>query len=196
MIMTTGASTEDEIIRCARTLLIEGGYNGFSYADIAETVGIRKASIHYYFPTKVALVRTLVARYRDEAEAGFAELTRHNPDPMDQLRAYVGFWADCIHDGTVTFCLCALLATQIPVLPDEVVVEVKAYFQVLSTWLTTVLESGCEQGRFTLSDPAALEADKFMAAVHGAMLSARAYGDPKIFGLITEPLLEGLAARN
>ena len=194
MIMTTGPSTEDEIIRRARALLIDGGYNGFSYADIAQSVGIRKASIHYYFPTKVDLVRTLVARYRDEAAAGFAELTRHNPDPMDQLRAYVGFWADCIHDGNVTFCLCALLATQMPILPQEVVVEVKAYFQMLSTWLTTVLESGCEQGSFTLSDPA-LEADKFMAAVHGAMLSARGYGDPKIFGSITEPLLENLATR-
>ena len=29
-----------------------------------------------------------------------------------------------------------------------------------------------------------------MAAVHGAMLSARAYGDPTVFALITEPLLE------
>ena len=29
-----------------------------------------------------------------------------------------------------------------------------------------------------------------MAAVHGAMLSARAYGDPKIFGVVTGPLLE------
>jgi hypothetical protein len=29
-----------------------------------------------------------------------------------------------------------------------------------------------------------------MAAVHGAMLSARAYGDPKIFGVVTGPLLD------
>jgi TetR/AcrR family transcriptional repressor of nem operon len=175
--------------------LINGGYNGFSYADIAESIGIRKASIHYYFPTKVDLVRTLVARYREEADAGFAELTRHHPDPLDQLRAYVGFWAACILDGTNTFCLCALLATQIPVLPDSVVAEVKAYFQVLSTWLTGVLESGCERGRFTLSDSPETEAEKFMAAVHGAMLSARAYGDAKVFALVTDPLLDGVVAR-
>jgi TetR/AcrR family transcriptional regulator, transcriptional repressor for nem operon len=34
-----------------------------------------------------------------------------------------------------------------------------------------------------------------MAAVHGATLSARAYGDAKVFTLITDPLLDGLAAR-
>jgi TetR/AcrR family transcriptional regulator, transcriptional repressor for nem operon len=32
-----------------------------------------------------------------------------------------------------------------------------------------------------------------MATVHGAMLSARAYGDPKMFGVITAPLLERLS---
>lgn len=187
-------TTEDEILRCARSLLINGGYNGFSYADIAESVGIRKASIHYYFPSKVDLASALVARYRHEADAGFAEMTRRHPDPTDQLRAYIGFWADCILDGTNTFCLCALLATQIPVLPQEVVIEVKAYFQVLSTWLATVLENGREHGRFTFDGTPQTEAEKFMAAVHGAMLSARAYGDPAVFTLITEPLLEGITA--
>jgi TetR/AcrR family transcriptional repressor of nem operon len=30
--------------------------------------------------------------------------------------------------------------------------------------------------------------------VHGAMLSARAYGDAKAFGAVTRPLLERIAA--
>jgi hypothetical protein len=52
--------------------------------------------------------------------------------------------------STNTFCLCALLATQIAVLPTEVVAEVTAYFRVLSKWLTTVLENGCTRGSFIL----------------------------------------------
>ena len=82
--MTASASTSDEILRCARSLLIEGGYNGFSYADIAKVVGIRNASIHHHFPSKADLVRTLVARYREEAEAGIAALERQFPDPAQQ----------------------------------------------------------------------------------------------------------------
>jgi hypothetical protein len=31
--------------------------------------------------------------------------------------------------------------------------------------------------------------------VEGAMLSARAYGDGKVFAVVTEPLLAGLTAR-
>jgi TetR/AcrR family transcriptional repressor of nem operon len=39
--------TSDDILACARSLIVAGGYNGFSYADIADVVGIRKASIHH-----------------------------------------------------------------------------------------------------------------------------------------------------
>jgi len=189
------ATTEDDILRSARTLLVDGGYNGFSYADVAASVGIRKASIHYYFPTKVDLVSRLVARYREEAAAGFAELTRAHPDPLDQLKAYVGFWSACIADGTNPFCLCALLATQMPVLPEAVVAEVRTYFEVLSTWVRAVLDDGRARGDFILADSVDVEAERFMAAVHGAMLSARASGNPKVFALVTEPLLAGLTAR-
>ena len=70
--MANASTTADDILQCARSLIIAGGYNGFSYADIAEVVGIRKASIHHHFPTKADLVRILAARYREEAEAGIA----------------------------------------------------------------------------------------------------------------------------
>ncbi|ARP86746.1 TetR/AcrR family transcriptional regulator [Bordetella genomosp. 9] len=192
--MGTQSSTFDEILRCARSLIIAGGYNGFSYADISEVVGIRKASIHHHFPSKVDLVRTLLQRYREEAQAGIAAVQQHHPDPVDQLRAYTGYWAECIGDPANAFCVCALLATQMPVLPPEVAAEVREHFRLLSAWLTSTLEQGANQGRLALLGTVQAEAEGFMAAVHGAMLSARAYGDPKVFRVITDPLIERLIA--
>lgn len=190
--MTNQSNTFNEILNCARSLIIAGGYNGFSYADIAEFVGIRKASIHHHFPTKLDLVVTLVRRYREEAEVGIGEIERHCPSSEDQLRAYMGYWQSCIADATKGYCVCALLATQIPVLPQDVVVEVRTHFLALSTWLTSVLQRGSEQGNFILTGEARAEAEAFMATVHGAMLSARAYGDPAMFGVITLPLIDRL----
>jgi len=192
--MSNLSSTSDDILRCARSLITEAGYNGFSYADISEVVGIRKASIHHHFPSKVDLVRTLVARYREEAEAGIAELERHHPEPADQLRAYTAYWAACIGDGTRPFCVCALLASELPALPPEVALEVRAYFRVFSAWITSVMERGAQQGTLILSGTARSEAEMFIATVHGAMLSARAYGDPAVFTAITQPLIERLVA--
>jgi len=80
------------------------------------------------------------------------------------------------------------------VLPPDVAMEVRAYFRTFSAWLTSVMEKGAEQGTLVLSGTARSEAEGFMATVHGAMLSARAYGDPAVFATITQPLIERLVA--
>lgn len=192
--MTSVSSKADEILHCARSLVVRGGYSGFSYADIATVVGIRKASIHHHFPSKSDLVQTLVAQYRAEAAAGLAELERAVVDPLDQLRVYIGYWERCIADGSHPFCVCAMLAAEIQVLPDAVAHEVRAHFRGLSDWLARVLERGAAQDRLALTGPPRAEAEMVVATVHGAMLSARAYGDAATFGTITRPLLERLAA--
>ena len=191
--MSNLSTTSDDILACARSLIVAGGYNGFSYADIAEVVGIRKASIHHHFPSKVDLVRTLVARYRQEAEEGLAKLELEVSDPFDQLKLYVGYWEACIPDASTSFCICALLASELPVLPEEVGLEVRAHFRSLSEWLTSVMERGAQHGQLRLTNTPRAEAEAFMATVHGAMLSARAYGDPKTFGAVTGSLLVRLA---
>ncbi|TFW29998.1 TetR/AcrR family transcriptional regulator [Duganella callida] len=194
--MNKTSSTADDILACSRSLIVNGGYNGFSYADIAKVVGIRKPSIHHHFPSKADLVKTLVERYLIAAREGFAHLELATPAPLDQLRAYIGHWQACIGDGSRPFCVCALLANELPALPEDVALQVRAYFRFLSDWLTSVLERGAAQGVITLSGPARVEAETFMATVHGAMLSARAYGDGSLFGAIMEPQLARLAARH
>jgi TetR/AcrR family transcriptional repressor of nem operon len=192
---TAAPATSDEILGCARGLIVVGGYNGFSYADIAAVIGIRKASIHHHFPTKVDLVRTLLQRYREEAALGIAEIERRAANPVDELRGFVGFWESCIGDPSTSFCVCALLASQIPALPDDIVLEVRAYFRTLSAWLTSVLDRGVEQGVIALSAGAPAEAETFMATMHGAMLSARAYGVPEVFGDVARPAIDRLIAK-
>ena len=186
------SSTADQIIVAARTLIVAGGYNGFSYADIADVVGVRKASIHHHFPSKTDLVRTLVADYRGQLEAGLTNIERAIPDPAEKLRAYSGYWEACILDASAPLCICALLACELPILPAEVALEVRAHFRLLSAWLTSIFERGALVGRIAVAGTPSEEAEGFMATVHGAMLSARAYGDPKMFGIILSPVLARL----
>ena len=190
--MDKPSNTADDILAAARRFIVAGGYNGFSYADIADVVGIRKASIHHHFPSKVDLVQTLVRRYLEDAVTGMTELERNVPEPTELLRTYIGFWAQCIEDASRPICVCAMLASEVPALPPEVAVEVKAYFQFLSRWLTGVIERGAAQGTLTIAAAPRVEAEAFMATVHGAMLSARAYGDVLTFGMIIAPTLQKL----
>lgn len=191
--MTDQKTMPEQILDCARTLIIQGGYNAFSYADVAERVGIRKASIHHHFATKEDLVRVLVARYRAAAQAGLATLEQQVVDAPAQLASYVGYWRQCIEDQSAPMCLCALLAGELPVLPESIALEVRAHFRGLSAWLAAVLERGAKAGTLRFAQPAAAEAETFMATIHGAMLSARAYAEPRAFGDISQALLARLA---
>lgn len=183
------SNTAEQILSCARTLIVAGGYNGFSYADIADVVGIRKASIHHHFPNKVDLVRALVVQHRQATEEGIAKLQQAIADPVEQLRAYVQYWAKCIEDMSAPFCVCALLAGELPILPEEVAVEVRSYFRFLSAWMASVLERGMQHGTIQRMYAPQTEAEIFMATIHGAMLSARAYGDATTFGTIANSQL-------
>lgn len=170
-----------EILAQARSLLEAGGYNGFSYADVSARVNISKASIHHHFPSKAELVQVVVALYRAEARQGLAVLDRQLDDPLKELNAYVDYWSTCIRGGTSSFCICAMLAAELPLLPAQIVEEVRGHFDDLTSWLTAVLQKGAATGQLHLQGPAADEARAFMASVHGAMLAARGFGDPHTF---------------
>ena len=184
-----------EIVACAQRLLAEGGYNGFSYADVAEAVRISKPSVHHHFASKAELVHTVVRRYREGARAGMAELETRISEPLEQLQAYTGYWTACIRDGSAPFCICAMLAAEMPAIPAEVAAEVRGHFDDLAGWLETVLQRGVADGVFHLRGPARPEALAFMASVHGAMLAARAHGDTELFGTIMKPVLHRLTHR-
>ena len=187
-------TTSARILETAQALIVAGGYNGFSYADIAEAVGIRKASIHHHFPTKAELVAILVGRYTQRAEAGLNSLREQIPSPVEQLQTYVNYWQKCILDASEPFCVCAMLAGEMQMLPEEVATHVRAHFQNLAKWLTSVLKSGAEQSLFRLDNPPEEEAQTLMASVHGAMLSARAFADPTRFAAIVNPQIARLRA--
>jgi TetR/AcrR family transcriptional repressor of nem operon len=189
------SDTANRILDTAQQLIVAKGYNGFSYADIAEVVGISKPSIHFHFATKAALVQKLLERYRETLRASLEQLVQNVPEPLDQLRAYAAYWENCIRDNSAPFCLCAMLASELLSLPPEVAAQVKLYFDELQAWLMAALEQGAALGQFRLARGASAEAESFMASTHGAMLSARVYGEADVFARIVGDAIERLRTK-
>lgn len=183
-----------EIADHTKQLLAAGGYHGFSYADLSERVNIGKASIHHHFPSKAELVLTVVKRHREQASEGLAALDQHVEDPEARLSAYTGYWAQCIRDGSMPVCICAMLAAELPMIPKEIADEVRNYFDDLTAWIATVLAAGVAKGQFKLRDSARVEAQTFMSTVHGAMLTARALGNADSFQTISQAAIRRLSA--
>jgi TetR/AcrR family transcriptional repressor of nem operon len=190
----TSTSTSERILDITQSLIVAGGYNGFSYADISAAIGIRKASVHHHFPTKAELVSALVDRYRQQSREGLIALSQQARSPVQKLQFYLNYWKACIQDASQPFCVCAMLASEMQMLPEEVAHGVGSHFRSLSEWLTSVLQEGEEQGLLHLDKQPTEEAQMLMASVHGAMLSARAFGDPGLFIAIVGPQIEKLQA--
>ncbi|WP_413733560.1 TetR/AcrR family transcriptional regulator [Sodalis sp. RH21] len=182
----------NEIISYTRQLLTSGGYRSFSFADISEKVNIRKASIYHHFTSKADLVRTVVAQYRAEAQAGMQILNHKINDPAAELQAYADYWSTCIRDGSSPFCICVMLAAELPTLPPEVAAEVSGHFTDLSDWLAALLRRGENKNVFQLRDIPSAEANLLMATIHGAMLAARAFDDVEIFQQIVQPSINNI----
>jgi AcrR family transcriptional regulator len=52
--------TRDEVLRTARRLFAEHGYDGTSLQQIADAMGVTKANVYYYFRSKEALLQALL----------------------------------------------------------------------------------------------------------------------------------------
>jgi TetR/AcrR family transcriptional regulator, transcriptional repressor for nem operon len=187
--------TADRILQTTRTLISDLGYSAFSYADIAQAVQIRKASIHHHFPTKASLVVAVLKDHRQRLLQGTESLTQKIDDPLARLRAYIQYWEGCIRDKSQPFCIAALLAAELPSLPDEVRFEVQQYFLTLSGWIRETLEEGIRTRTLNLQGTPEDEAQTFMATVHGAMLSARTFGNCEVFQAVATSALQRISKR-
>lgn len=168
------------------------GYSGFSYADIAEAIDIRKASIHHHFPSKAELAIAVIREQRERFDADMAALQAHGADGLAQLRAYVDHWERCIADDSAPFCVAGMLGAELPALPDEVAQEVRAHFENLAAWLEPVLESAAKEKLIQLGSPVQTETASLVSVIYGAMLAARAFGDAGIFRRVTDEAIKRL----
>jgi len=178
--------TAERILDAANTLLIDRGYSAFSYADIADTVNIRKASIHHHFPTKAGLVVAVLRRHRARISEGMKALDDQIESPLVRIKNYFQFWEGCIEGRTRSFCIGALLGAEMPSLPEEVQVEVRLHFIMLTEWFERTLKAGTKARAIQLQGTVATEAQMLIAVLHGAMLSARATSNCDVFRLLSQ----------
>src|SRR5581483_126772 len=83
------SATAEQILDLAETLIQTRSYGAFSYQDIADALGITKASIHYHFATKAALGSAVVDRYTARIDAALAQMDR---DPSLSSLAMLEFY--------------------------------------------------------------------------------------------------------
>ena len=171
------SETAGQILDLAETLIQTRGYSAFSYQDIADSLGIRKASIHYHFPSKadlgVAVVDRYMARFGDALTAIADDQSQSSMTMLDfYVQPYLQFAST-----PDRVCLSAALAGEMMAMPPKVRERVDHFFRTHQVWLTKILERGVARGEFTLAAPASKVARFVFGALQGALLVKRTTND-------------------
>lgn len=176
-------SKEKQILDAAELMVSAGGYNAFSFREVAKAVGIKSSSVHYHFPTKADLGAAVAKYYTEKfifALGDPAELLSAGNDPVE---VYISAFERALKEDK-RMCLCGLLGAELASLPSEVAKQTRAFFEQNITWLKAAYE-------LKGSKDAGSAALKTIALLEGAMILSNALGDAEAFQKAAQTLRAG-----
>ena len=131
-------TTRQAIIQKGDELIRDKGFNAFSFYDIARSLEIKNASIHYYFPSKTDLGVEII---RDQLEKLNMLIERvRGKDALTKLKAFFSIYDDNHREDRV--CLVGALATDLHTLNPEIQEEFRKLTQRILEWVTEILHEG------------------------------------------------------
>ncbi|ACK50309.1 transcriptional regulator, TetR family [Methylocella silvestris BL2] len=185
--------TRQRLLVCGEALVRTRGFNGFSYADLASAVGVRTASIHYYFPSKTDLGVALIASYDQRYDAAMAQIVRSTEDGVRRIRAYADLYLDGLEQNLG--CLCAILAITPDFLPVEMRDAVGRFFKKHFHWLEQMIEEGRANGSIRADADPQRQARIIIALLEGALLMERMLDGEKGFRSVVAAMESQLRPR-
>ncbi|MEP2987879.1 MAG: TetR/AcrR family transcriptional regulator [Parasphingorhabdus sp.] len=166
----------DEILDIAEEMARKGGYNSFSFREIAKAVGVKSSSVHYHFPTKDELGAAVVQRYTDRFLDALGD-----PNDLDNPKVAIERYIDLYRKALVEdelMCLCGIMGAEIEALPPTVGEEAKHFFERNVKWLIAALS---DDEASTPAQDLRSRSLHIIATLEGAMIVARSLEDHKIF---------------
>ncbi|MVW78267.1 TetR/AcrR family transcriptional regulator [Bordetella sp. 02P26C-1] len=169
------ATTRDQLLDHAQCLIRRRGYNGFSYRDLAEHVGVKTASIHYYFPAKDDLLIAVIDQYTAKVHGVLTGIDS-TMTARARLNRYIELFESAPPDQ---ICLCGMLAADVASLSERARQSVQAFFRIHENWLADVITAGVQDGTLSSSGDAAADGRWLFAAIQGAIVTSRLFQDPQ-----------------
>jgi TetR/AcrR family transcriptional regulator, transcriptional repressor for nem operon len=186
--------TKDKILKLGEEYLQDRGFNGFSYKNLAEDLGIKPAAIHYHFPTKSELGVALISRLRDRFRRWSGRMAMESMGFWPRFEAYIEIHAGYLHnDGKV--CPSGVIEVEYHVISEQMRSEAKSLVIEMQGWLAKTLDEGRDRGECVFVGTAADQAVSICATLQGALQIARICG-PASFQVATAHLRRQLGDVN
>ena len=183
-------STRENIIKLGDELIRDKGYNAFSFYDISHKMGIRNASVHYYFPSKEDLAITVIKHQREHLQELIVSVEAKSP--LQQLKAYLSIYSSARRFDRV--CLVGSLATDLHTIDLPVRKELSLLVDEIITWVTAILTNGKNKSVFFFEGAARIKALMIITNMLASVQLARITGE-KDFQQIRSTIIKDLKAK-
>lgn len=128
-----------KIIEIAEKMVRSGGYNGFSFREIAAEIGIKSSSVHYYFPTKEALALEVAKTYTANFFAALGEPDGEAVAANERINHYCEVFQSAF-ETSGRACLCGMLSNEVALLPEPLRLVVVDFVNANIGWLEKALK--------------------------------------------------------
>ena len=168
-------STKERILDTAQDLIQTRSFHGFSFQDIADRVGIRKASLYHHFDSKDAVALAVLERSADWVRTHLAKAD--GGDPAARLECYFEMFRD-IHGKGERMCPGGSFASLFDGVSSSVQSTLHRFAKLHLDLLESIIREGAERGQFQIEDQRPRDvAMQIFAGVQGALIIGRLTGD-------------------
>jgi len=158
-----------EIELAATEAVQRSGLNNVSFRTLADSVGVKSSSVHYYFAEKSDLAAAIIERYSKEFSDKLAAISHRGGSVHARLDAFVKLFQEVAVEDK--FCLCGMMAAELDSLNDHNRKQLASFFKSIEDWLTTILK----ESRLDTVKPQTL-ARLILSGLEGAILIDRVSG--------------------
>lgn len=168
------AETLERLLDNAESAIRLRGYHAVSFRELADELGIKSASVHYYFRQKEDLGLAIVERYKERFFETLNARSARARNVTERVEAFCGVYRDALV-GSDRICLCGMLGAESCGLPPALARAVANFFEANVAWLTETLSvvlAPEESRRWAV---------RTVATLQGAMVLASSMKDYAIF---------------
>lgn len=132
-----------ELKKAAADAVQRSGLQNLSFRTLAEQVGVKSSSVHYYFPEKSDLAASIIESYTNDFDEMLNTIDQKNMSLEDSIDAFVKIFKDVLKADKL--CLCGMMAAEVAVLNDANRHLLNEYFNKLENWLAKHFENNKSQ---------------------------------------------------
>src|SRR6476660_5518096 len=142
-------NTKEKILDTAQELIQRRSLQGFSFQDIADEVGVRKASLYHHFDSKDAMALAVLERSTERVRAQLAEVD--GEEPAARLERYFDMFR-VLHGKAERMCPGGSFGSVFDAVSSSVQTALYHFAKMHLDLLEDIVRDGTERGQFQIRD--------------------------------------------